>query len=99
MYAARRWLGVSPQDGGKIDTMAIITCAVNKTLAAIHDRMPVILAPEAFDLWLNGEKVETKTAAALLAPAPDPLLEAYEISPRVNSVQNDGPDLIAPVGA
>ena len=91
------WETWADRDGGEIDTMAIITCAANRTLAAIHDRMPVILAPEAFDLWLDGDKVEAKTAAALLAPAPVNLLEAYEISPRVNSIRNDGPELIAPV--
>jgi len=57
-------------------------------LAPIHSRMPVILAPGAFDLWLNTNDVNEKTAAALIAPAPEDLLEAYEVSTAVNCVAN-----------
>ena len=51
--------------------------------------MPVIVAPEAFDLWLDCAKVEAEAAAALIAPAPEALLEHYEVSPAVNRVAND----------
>ncbi len=93
------WETWADRDGGEIDTMAIVTCAANPILAAIHDRMPAIVAPEYFDAWLDAEKVEVKTALALLGPAPDDLLVAEEISTRVNKVRNDGPELIAPVTA
>ncbi len=93
------WETWADRDGGEIDTMAIVTCAANKTLAPIHDRMPAIVAPEHFDAWLDAEKVEAKAAVALLGPAPDDLLVAEEISTRVNNVRNDGPELIAPVTA
>ena len=91
------WETWADRDGGEIDTMAIVTCAANKTLAPIHDRMPAIVQPEHFDAWLDAEKVEAKQAVALLGPAPDDLLVAEEISTRVNNVRNDGPELIAPV--
>ena len=61
--------------------------------------MPAIVAPEAFDLWLDCAKVDALTAAALIAPAPEALLECYEVSPAVNRVANDSPDLIAPAPA
>jgi putative SOS response-associated peptidase YedK len=93
------WETWADRDGGEIDTMAIVTCAANRTLAAIHDRMPAIVAPKNFDAWLDAEKVEAKQAVALLGPAPDDLLVAEEISTRVNNVRNDGPELIAPVTA
>ena len=64
---------------------------------AIHDRMPVIVPPEAFDLWLNSNEVDATTAAALITPAPDSLLEVFEISTDVNRVANDNPKLIEPV--
>jgi putative SOS response-associated peptidase YedK len=58
--------------------------------------MPVIVAPDAFDFWLDCRKVEAETAAALIVPAPDDLLEAYRVSSAVNHVDNDTADLIAP---
>jgi putative SOS response-associated peptidase YedK len=91
------WETWADRDGGEVDTMAIVTSAANKTLAPIHDRMPVIISPEHFDAWLDAEKVEAKIAIALLGPAPDDLLVAEEISTRVNNVRNDGPELIAPL--
>ena len=90
------WTG---PNGEAVDTAAIVTTRANRTLAAIHDRMPVIVAPEAFDLWLDCGKVDAMTAAALIAPAPESLLECYEISPAVNRVANDSAELIAPAAA
>jgi len=54
----------------------------------LHERMPVIVPPDAFDLWLDCGKVDAITAAAaLFAPAPQGLFEAYEISPAVNQTE------------
>ena len=61
--------------------------------------MPVIVPPEAFDLWLDAAEVDAATAAALIAPAPDNLLEAYEISTAVNRTANDNAKLLEPVVA
>jgi hypothetical protein len=58
--------------------------------------MPVYVPPEAFDMWLDCAKVDAEVASALIAPANDNLLEAYEISNAVNRVVNDSPELIAP---
>jgi putative SOS response-associated peptidase YedK len=88
------WTG---PNGEEMETAAIVTTRANRTLSAIHERMPVILAPEAFDLWLNSADVDATTASALIAPAPDNLLEAYEISTDVNRVANDNPKLIEAV--
>ncbi len=90
------WTG---PDGEEVDTAAIITTRANRMLSAIHPRMPVIVAPEAFDLWLDCAKVEPMAAAALIAPAPDDLLECYEVSPAVNRVAKDDARLIEPAGA
>ena len=88
------WTG---PNGEELDTAAIVTTRANRTLAPIHDRMPVIVPPEAFDLWLNSNEVDATTAAALIAPAPDGLLEAYEISTAVNRTANDNPKVLEPV--
>jgi len=90
------WTG---PNGEEVDTVAIVTTAANRTLAPLHDRMPVFVAKEAFDLWLDCANVEANIAAALIRPAPEALLEAYEISPAVNRVANDSAALIAPLSA
>jgi putative SOS response-associated peptidase YedK len=86
------WTG---PNGEELDTAAIVTTDASRTLAAINQRMPVILPPEAFDLWLDCAEVDAKTAAALLAATREDLLEAYEVSPAVNRVANDSEALIA----
>jgi putative SOS response-associated peptidase YedK len=87
------WTG---PNGEEIDTAAIITTRANRPLSAIHDRMPVFVPTAAFDLWLDCANVEADVAAALIAPAEDDLLEAYEVSTAVNRVANDSSALIAP---
>jgi putative SOS response-associated peptidase YedK len=84
------WLGA---DGSEIETMAIITVAANATVSAIHDRMPAILRPDQFDAWLDVRGVEPKHAVPFLKPAADDLLEAFEVSTRVNNVRNEGPEV------
>jgi putative SOS response-associated peptidase YedK len=79
--------------------MAIITTPANRLLGAIAERMPAILPPDAFDLWLDCASVDALTAAAFIVPAPEDLLEAYPVSTAVNRAANDGPELIAPVTA
>src|SRR5215475_6012929 len=90
------WMG---PNGEEMETAIIITTAAKGELARLHERMPVMVPPDAFDLWLDCSKVDAMTAAALFAPAPEGLLEAYEISPAVNHTGNDGPNLIEPAAS
>src|ERR1700690_880484 len=60
------WTG---PNGEELETAAIVTTRANRMLSPIHDRMPVIIPPEAFDLWLDNATVDATTAAALIAPA------------------------------
>ena len=85
------WTG---PNGEEMETAAIVTTRANRTLADIHERMPVVVSPDAFNLWLDCANVDDKTAAGLIAPAPDDLLEAYEVSTAVNRTANDDPKLI-----
>jgi putative SOS response-associated peptidase YedK len=87
------WTG---PNGEEVDTAAIVTTRANRMLSAIHDRMPVFVAPEAFDLWLDCANVDAEVAAALIAPADEALLEVYLVSTAVNRVINDSAALIAP---
>lgn len=77
-------------------TAVIITTNANRELAHLHERMPVVVPPEAYDFWLDCDNVDATTAAALFVPAREGFFEAYEISPAVNRTANDGPELIAP---
>ncbi len=90
------WTG---PNGEELDTAAIVTTAANRTLTAIHDRMPVFVPRDAFDLWLDCANVEADVAAALIKPAHDALLEAYEISTAVNRVANNSEALLQPASA
>jgi putative SOS response-associated peptidase YedK len=85
------WTG---PNGEELETAAIVTTRANRALADIHERMPVIVPPDAFDLWLNCAAVDAETAATLIAPAPENLLEAYEVSTAVNRTANDHPQLV-----
>ena len=89
------WETWSDRDGGEIDSACIVTTNANATVAPIHSRMPVVVAPENFELWLAGSDPEE--AAALLKPAPDDLFEAFQVGDRVNKADADDPGLIEPV--
>jgi putative SOS response-associated peptidase YedK len=94
MAFAGLWECWTGPNGEELESAAIVTTDANRLLAPIHSRMPVILAPEAFDPWLDCTNVDAKTAAALIVPAPDNLLEAYEVSTAVNRTANDNPKLV-----
>jgi putative SOS response-associated peptidase YedK len=88
------WIG---PNGEEVETACIVTTTANRTLRSLHDRMPVVIPPEAFDMWLDCPNVDAETAAALLVPAPEDLFDAHEISTAVNRTANDSVDLIEPL--
>jgi putative SOS response-associated peptidase YedK len=77
-----------------IETCTIITTAANALVAPIHDRMPVILEPGAWDAWLDPTIDDRELLDALLVPAADEVLDAYPVGRDVNSPRNNGPVLI-----
>ena len=90
------WMG---PNGEEVESVAVITTPANRMLLAIAERMPAILPPAAFEPWLDCAHVDGETAAAFLMPAPEELLEAYEVSTAVNRAANDGPELLMPLAA
>jgi putative SOS response-associated peptidase YedK len=84
-------------NGEEMETAAIVTTRANLQLSPLHHRMPVILPPEAFDLWLDHRMADADEAAALIAPAPEDLLEVYPVGDAVNRAANDSAVLIDPV--
>jgi len=75
--------------GGEIRSCTILTTDTNKMVGEVHHRMPVILPPETYDLWLDPDMQETEPLLDLLRPYPDDGMEAYPVSRFVNSPSND----------
>ena len=82
-------------DGNRIPSCAIITTSANDLLRPIHDRMPVILPREMEDFWLDESVDDPDALRSVFDPYPDDGLETYEASRLVNSVANDGPEVMA----
>ena len=78
----------------RLRSCAIVTTAANRRLATLHDRMPAVLAKDAWSGWLDAEEHDTAWLRSLLVPAPDDLFEIVPVSRSVNSVRNDGPSLV-----
>ena len=91
------WSVWKDPDGNSIPTCAIITTSANELLRPIHHRMPVILPREMESFWLDRSIEDTTKLRSVLTPYPDAAMEAYEVSTLVNSVANDGPEVIARV--
>lgn len=77
-----------------ISTCAIVTTTANETMSRIHRRMPVIIEPVDWALWL-GE--DGHGAAPLLRPASNDTLQSHRVARTVNSNRSSGPDLIEPI--
>ena len=90
------WSMWKAPEGNSIPTCAIITTSANELLRLIHHRMPVILPREMEGFWLDRSIQDPGALRSVLTPYPDDAMEAYEVSTLVNSVANDGPELIAP---
>jgi putative SOS response-associated peptidase YedK len=84
-------------NGDRLDTFAVITTAANELLRPIHVRMPAILAPEAWDRWLDPASEDLDGLRGLLIPWPKDDLVVYPVGRRVNDTRNDGPELLRPL--
>ena len=84
------WEGWRDAAGDVRRTFAIATTAANGFMSRIHDRMPVILEPDAWSIWLNEEPVDP---TALLRPAAENVLRSWPVSRDVNSPRHNRPDL------
>jgi len=85
------------EDDEPLRTFSIVTTSANEVLAPIHDRMPVIVPPDAWTLWLGAETAGPGELQALLRPAPPDGLVRYPVARYVGDVRNDGPILVEPI--
>jgi putative SOS response-associated peptidase YedK len=86
---------ISPE-GKTVVTCTIVTTEANDIMKPIHHRMPVIIDPENYDLWLNPEENDTAKLAKFLIPCDPGLLKAFEVSLLVNSPAHNSEDCILP---
>ena len=89
------WETWKDPQGNVVPSCTIITTSANDFLAPIHNRMPVILARELEELWLEPSVEDPATLTGILAPYPDEGMDTYEVSTMVNYARNNGPEVIA----
>jgi putative SOS response-associated peptidase YedK len=82
--------------GDRLRSCTILTTTPNETVAELHDRMPVILPASAWDAWLDPDHDDLDALGRLLVPAPASLVTIRPVPTLVNSVRNNGPELIGP---
>jgi putative SOS response-associated peptidase YedK len=80
-------------------TFTIVTTTPNTVMAELHDRMPVVLPPDAWDRWLDPTPPDQGELLALLQPTDEIALRAYAVEKLVNDVRKDGPELLVPLAA
>jgi len=85
--------------GEPIESCTILTTEPNELAREIHDRMPVILAPEDYDLWLDPGFARLDALEEMLKPYPAAGMHRYRVSDRVNQVKNDDPECAAEIEA
>jgi putative SOS response-associated peptidase YedK len=83
--------------GRPLETCSILTTRPNEVTAAVHDRMPVILSPDAYDLWLDPGFTDVIAVSDLLTPYDARLMRCYPVSTRINHTANDDADCCSPV--
>lgn len=80
----------------RLESCSIIVTDANRIAAAVHDRMPVVLAPEQYRAWLDPANHDLGGLKALLLPAPDEWFTAHRVGTEVNSPRNERSSLVDP---
>ena len=91
---AETWMG---PNGEETDSVAIVTAPASRDLAALHHRVPVTIAPEEFERWLDGRAYDADDVMPLLRGPAEGEFAWHEISTRVNRVVNDDAQLLLPI--
>jgi len=91
------WEHWESADGGELDSCAILTTEPNALCAEIHNRMPVLLSPDAYDPWLDPDNQTEAALKSLLAPFPPEKMTAHTVSTHVNNPRNNDPKCAEPL--
>lgn len=96
------WESWTSPDGSEIESCTILTTDANELMAPVHNRMPVILAPDDYAAWLGAGVDDTPAALAALQhrfrPYPSAGMKLYPVSTYVNNPRNEGEACVEPVG-
>jgi putative SOS response-associated peptidase YedK len=99
MAMAGLWETWRSPAGERVRSFAIVTTTPNPLLAEVHDRMPVIVAPENWPAWLGEAPADPEKLKALLAPYPADDMVVWPVDRRVGNVKTKDPWLIEPAAA
>jgi putative SOS response-associated peptidase YedK len=92
------WAGWKDPAGDVVRrTFTIVTTTPNEAIAGLHDRMPVIVAEDAWARWLDPAPADPGELLGLLVPSEEVDLDVYAVVRDVNDVRRDGPELISPL--
>jgi putative SOS response-associated peptidase YedK len=91
------WRPTRGSDEGRLVSCTIVTTEANGLVLPVHERMPAILPPGAWEAWLDPGNDDLDGLLRMLGPAPDELLALTPVRTLVNDVRNDGPDLVEPL--
>lgn len=91
------WDVWEPEPDVSVESCALLTTTANELTRSVHERMPVILRPEDYDLWLDGKIQQPERLKRLLVPYSSEEMEAFPVSWRVNGLSYDGPLCVEPL--
>lgn len=94
MCLAGIWETWKTPEGAQLETFSILTTTANSLIQPLHDRMPVILRPEDYSLWLSRHMHDPHALEQLYKPFPPDQMTSYKVSTLVNNVRNDSPACI-----
>ena len=95
MAFAGLWERWRSPEGEELESCSIIVTDANEIMRPIHDRMPVILAPEDWDAWLETDAKDAQALQNMLKPYPAEGMAAWPVSTKVNSPRNDSVECMA----
>lgn len=84
-------------DAPWLTTCSIITTSATDAVGTLHDRMPMVVRRDAWDAWLDPNLTDADAALRLLSVDAGTDVTVYRVGTQVNSVRNDGPDLVTPL--
>ena len=91
------WHDPDDPGGPPLRSCVIITTSANDAVSAVHDRMPVVLPPEAWDRWLDRDDQDVDGVSRLLVPAPPDDFVLWPVGTEVNKADANGPHLLVPL--
>lgn len=93
------WEHWQSKEGSEIESCTLLTTGPNELLEPVHNRMPVIIAPKDFDLWLDPAAQHAGEVQHLLRPYPAEEMTFYQVSTHVNNPRNEDPSCIVPLAS